>query len=383
MARLLPNWLEAYLAYTDDQMSPELYHLWSAIGTIASVMRRQVWLDMGYYMIYPNSYIILVSPPGRCKKSTAMRIARNMLNGVPDLKYTTDSTTRERLIQDMSQAHKNGQSAMTAFSSEFATMLTSSGMDMVVFLTDIFDSPISWSHSTKMGGTQTIKAPWLQLIGGTTPDWISRAMPLDTVGIGLTSRTIFVYADTPRVRPARPKLSEAQKELRDILMTDLNHIATLNGEYKFDAEADAFFEQWFQSRAEKPNTTSDPRLDGYFERKPDHMIKLAIILCAATKDELLITMVELTKAMQMLSFVEEDMPRVFAGVGKNPFAADAISVLDMLDSGAMEYGQILDKVKHSVQKEELDRILETLLATGAVRVKDMAKSGGKLIYELT
>lgn len=380
MPRALPNWFQGYLAYTDDQMSPEIYHLWVAVGVISSVLRRQVFFDMGYYYIYPNSYIILVSPPGRCKKSTAMRIGRRMMDGVPDIKYSTDSVTRERLIQDMSQSNKNGQSAMTAFSSEFATMLTSSGMDMVVFLTDIFDSPIEWSHSTKMGGTQKIKAPWLQVIAGTTPDWISRAMPLDTVGIGLTSRTIFVYADTPRVRPARPKLSQAQKDLRDLLVRDLNHIATLSGEYKFSEDADKFFDEWFQARIQNPNPTHDPRLDGYFERKPDHLIKLAIVMCASQRDTLTIEKEDLQSAMAMLTNVESDMPRVFAGVGKNPLAGDAISLLDMLDAGPLEYAVILDKLKHSVRKEEVDEIIETLRATGAVKheIKD-----GKVFYHAT
>ncbi|MCI0558266.1 MAG: DUF3987 domain-containing protein, partial [Nitrososphaera sp.] len=185
--RKLPNWIQAYLTFTNESESPEEYHKWVAITTIAGAMRRRAFYDMGYFVPYPNMYVVLVGPAGRCKKSTAMRIGRSILSEVPGINFTTDSVTRERLIQDLSQIYKDGHSSMTAYSSEFATLLTSSGMDMVNFLTDIYDSPPEWSHKTKMGGTNRIKAPCLNLVGATTPDWIARAMPLDTVGIGLTS----------------------------------------------------------------------------------------------------------------------------------------------------------------------------------------------------
>ena len=225
-SRLLPNWLKAYLVYTADSESPEVYHRWVGISCIAAVLRRRVFFDMGYFLLYPNMYIVLVGPAGRCKKSTAMRIGKNIFTATPDIEFSADSTTRERFIQDLQMAHKNGESAITVHSTEFASLLSSSGMDMVVFLTDIFDCPPDWQHKTKIGGTNKIVGPYLNLLGATTPDWIAKAMPLDTIGIGLTSRIVFVYADTPRVRPWRPVLSEAQNKIRDMLIHDMSLIAT-------------------------------------------------------------------------------------------------------------------------------------------------------------
>src|SRR5439155_11338522 len=139
---------------------------------------------------------------------------------------------------------KDRHSSMTSYNSEFASLLTSSGMDMVVFLTDIYDSPEEWSHKTKMGGTNKIKAPYLNLEGATTPDWIASSLPLDTVGIGLTARIIFIYQDTPRIRKPFPKLSKEQVELETILVKDLVRISTISGQYKLDADAEAFYEAW-------------------------------------------------------------------------------------------------------------------------------------------
>jgi hypothetical protein len=292
-----------------------------------------------------------------------------MLSGVAGLEFTTDSVTRERLIQDLSQAFKDGQSAMTAYSSEFASLLTSSGMDMVVFLTDIFDCPMEWSHKTKAGGTNKIKFPFLNLEGATTPDWISKAMPLDTVGIGLTSRIIFVFQDTPRIRDPFPKLSEDQKILGTLLIEDLAKIADMSGEFKLTDDARAIYTEWYKARTVQPNTSGDPRLSGYFERKPMHLLKLGMIVSASYKDETLITGNDLLRAMDLFEKVEERMPQVFASVGKNPINADKEEVYGALVHASKGYslGELLEKFSYSLRKEELLEVLDTLLTIGKVR----------------
>lgn len=364
------SWIDAYLVYTAESESPEEYHTWTAISCIAGALRRRVFFDMGYFILYPNMYIVLVGPAGRCKKSTAMRLGRGMLSQVPGLDFTSDSTTRERLIQDLSQAFKDGQSALTAYSSEFASLLTSSGMDMVVFLTDIFDSPSEWSHKTKAGGTNKIKSPFFNLEGATTPDWISKAMPLDTVGIGLTSRIIFVHQDTPRRKPPFPKLSDAQKMVGELLAKDLITIGTnIAGEYVLETDAERLYTEWYEDRVEQPNITGDPRLSGYFERKPMHLLKLAMIVAASYRDETIITEHDLKQAMALFDRVEVRMPKVFASVGRNPLNADKEEVLEAIRmSGGMTMGQLLDKFGYALRKEEMAEVVETLMLIKKIKL---------------
>lgn len=365
--RKIPNWIQGYLAYTDDSESPEEYHKWVAISVIAGAIRRKAFFDMGYFLLYPNMYIVLVGPAGRCKKSTAMRIGRSYLSEVPSLNFTNDSTTREQLIVDLSQAHKDGHSSMSAFSTEFATMLTSSGMDMVVFLTDIFDSPNEWVHKTKSGGTNKIKAPYLNLIAATTPDWMAKAMPLDTVGIGLTSRIVFVFQDTPRIRPAFPVLSTAQQQLKILLVQDLIAISQIAGEYKLVDGAKELYEAWYQERIQNTNPTGDPRLSGYYERKPMHLLKLGMIVSASQRDEPVITSQDFKVAMGLFDEVESRMVKVFANVGKNPLSADYDVVRELIESrGSASVGDLLMTMKHSLRQEELAEVLNTLTQMGVI-----------------
>lgn len=326
---------------------------------------------MGYFLLYPNLYVVLVGPPGRCKKSTAMRIGRSLLSKVPEAQFTTDSVTRERLIQDLSQSHVDGHSSMTAFSSEFASLLTSSGMDMVVFLTDIYESPDQWSHKTKIGGINLIKAPYLNLLAATTPDWIARSLPLDTVGIGLTSRVVFVYQDTPRVRPAFPVLSPAQIELGRLLEQDLRTIATINGEFTLTPEAKLAYETWYQARVLNPNPTGDGRLSGYYERKPMHILKLCMLISASKKQETIITLEDFEETMQLLDETEARMPLVFAAVGKNPLAYDMAQIVAVIKDhpDGIPYKAVLNMFKHSVKSDELAECLQTLVMIGQIKVE--------------
>ncbi len=386
MTRRLDNWIKTYLTYTAESESPEEYHVWTALSCIAGSIRRKCFFDMKYFLVRPNLYIVLVGPAGRCKKSTSMRIGRAILSHVPGLNFTTDSVTRERLIQDLSQTFVDGHSSMTAYSSEFASLLTSSGMDMVVFLTDIYDSPDEWSHRTKSGGTNIIKAPYLNLLGATTPDWIAKAMPLDTVGIGLTSRIIFVFSDTPRIRDAFPNPTSEQLALKDLLIEDLNVMATLAGEYTFDNETKKAYSEWYKTRIKEPNTTGDPRLNGYFERKPMHILKLCMLVSASFSDKMVMNMRDYETAKALIEQVEDSMPRVFASVGKNPLITDYDEVAAAIYAtpGGMTFDALLRKFRHTVRKGELAEVLETLvesnrIAAGAGR-KYMPISSGDPVY---
>lgn len=252
-------------------------------------------------------------------------------------------------------------------------MLTSSGMDMVVFLTDIFDCPLEWSHKTKIGGTQKIRAPYLNLLAGTTPDWIAKAMPLDTIGIGLTSRVIFIFQDTPRVRDPIPKLSPEQVKLSQILTEDLKAISRISGEYRWaDSDTEEKHKEWYRARLSQPNPSGDPRLNGYYERKPIHLLKLCMIVAASKRDETFITMEDFEQSLELFDRTEANMPRVFANVGKNPLAVDITDTLSTLLARpeGVSKAQLLDMFKHSLRMEELNEVLDTLIAIGKVVLRE-------------
>ena len=79
----MASWIDEYLLYTENQESPPLFHRWCALSTIAATVNRRVWLDRRarngavYFTTYPGQLSVwLVAGAGRCKKSTAVNIAK-------------------------------------------------------------------------------------------------------------------------------------------------------------------------------------------------------------------------------------------------------------------------------------------------------------------
>src|SRR5687767_6761146 len=104
--RRLSDWISAYLEYADDTEPPLSYHTWIGLSTIASALQRRVFLRWGYDTIFPNLYVVLIGPSGRCRKGTAMRLGYNILKEV-QVKIASESIIREALIRNMKNSVAN------------------------------------------------------------------------------------------------------------------------------------------------------------------------------------------------------------------------------------------------------------------------------------
>lgn len=93
MGRHFDDWLKTYMLYTRDSESPDEFHFWTGVSTIAGALRRRVWIDMRKFLWTPNFYIILVGPPGIVTKSTTTSVGYNLLRHVEGVHFGPDSAT--------------------------------------------------------------------------------------------------------------------------------------------------------------------------------------------------------------------------------------------------------------------------------------------------
>jgi hypothetical protein len=358
------------MVYTFPTAPPEIFHKWSAISAVAGALQRRVYVQYDTFRLYPNMYNILIGPPGSMKTS-AMRIGQKLLTSVPGIGFSVDSISREKLILDLTLEYKNGQSAMTAYCSEFSSFFSTSGPEMAVFLTDIYESPDSWSHKVKTGASSTILNACLNLQGCTTPETMAKSLPIHVVGLGLTSRTVFVHASNPRERDWRGNKSVEQDAMREHLMNDLQVIATMTGEYNFTPDADAAYNSWYKEFQQNlSRATKDDRLKPYYSRKHTHIIKLCMILSAMRRDSLIMTITELNDAHALLRECEQVMGLAFMGFGASATATPMAKITEILyyHGDWMPHGVLLDMLKHDVRRQEFDECIETLVATKAIEI---------------
>jgi hypothetical protein len=207
---------------------------------------------------------------------------------------------------------------------------------MIDLLVTLWDSKQGgFSKVTKNSGTDKIENPWINLIACTTPSWIAGNFPEYMIGGGFTSRCLFVYTDKKEKLVAYPvfHIPQGMKETQGKLIEDLTHIAeNLVGPYELTPEAREWGEAWYQHHyANPPKLLQDERFGGYLARKQTHIHKLAMILAASCRDELIITEEDLKLAAIQISDLEPDMPKVFARIGRTEDSVQADRFIDFVN----------------------------------------------------
>jgi hypothetical protein len=327
------HWLKAYMQFTRASESPDAFHFWTGVGTIAGALRRRVWIDMRYFQWTPNFYIVLVGPPGIATKSTSIRIGTHLLEAVDGIKFGPQSMTWQSLTQTLEQSveyvkYFNGSgveqlqamSPITCSVPELGTFLKMDDTALIDVLIDMWDGQLAtWGHRTKTAGNIEIKNPWLNVLACTTPAWLETNFPSAMIGGGLTSRIMFVYGDKKRHLVAYPDEHLIEHDYNDQkkkLIADLRSIALMTGGYSISDDARKWGTKWYEDLwAKRPADMANERYSGYLSRKQTHMHKLAIVLAAAQRDKLVIEEVDLREADALLSTIEPHMIKVFESVG--------------------------------------------------------------------
>jgi len=331
------NWLEAFIKYASFGEAPKHMYFWTGVATIAGALRRKCWIDEKNFKWYPNFYIIIVAPPGIVSKSTTAGIGMDLLRRVPGVKFGPEIVTWQALASAFVDAAETFEyqelhhvmSALTIESSEFGNLLNPQDKEMVDTLVTLWDGK-GIRKETKSSGNDAIVNPWINLIACTTPSWIAGNFPEYMIGGGLCSRMVFVYADKKEKYVAYPhKVAPADYTgIGEKLVADLDHISMkCVGEYKLTPEAEQWGEIWYEHHYKhKPPNLDEDRFGGYFARKQTHIHKLAMILAAASTDEMIISREHLELANTMVSDLEPDMALVFSKIGKSDesFYADRI-----------------------------------------------------------
>ena len=380
MGRKLSNWLETYNNYVEPETeSPLTFIKWSGLFCLSAALRRNVYIPkklMGKYDIFPNLYLLFIAPAGRARKSTILNVSEDLLGAVnPYVHIAPTATTKEKLVNILADAD-NLDSSTAIISGEYSSFIAKSGIEMYELLTDLFDAKKKFSVEILSRDSEIAEKPCVNLIAATTPTWVAENMPESVIGGGFASRVIFIYEEKVR----RHKLfyddvdSDGQAKLEEDLIHDLRHIAeTIEGIYSPDNAARKFASDWYDKSEEEFESREASQIDGYWQRRHVHMLKLAIIIAAAKRDELVIRVEDLKESIKYLEEVEQKMSKTFNLVGKNKHAADLDKIIAFIQSRkSVERKVILERFRNVGLKDVLDQILSTAVDMKAItiRIKD-------------
>lgn len=375
-----------YLKYTSNQESPYEFHLWTVIGLVSSALGRNVFINRGYFKLFPNLYIVLVAESGMLRKSSAIRIGERMLKQAVEERATfSQKITTEAMIGFLNQQYEShGESIAIIIAPEFSVFFGKSIQDPTILqtLTDLYDCPDKWAYSTRGRGEEVVNRCAVSMIAGTTPEWIKSSLPEDSIGGGFAGRIIFVYRTEQEKRIAFPEdyMSNGARKIREQLLDDLRTIADLHGEFRWTKDGKESFRMWYEDVFEidaYPNS-----LRGYVSRKADYVLKISMIASASKGDDLKISPEDVEFALTILEQNEKHLFDVLKMVTETDTGRKIGNVLKYLKkysspTKGVIHSQVMRAFSYAMDRNELYIIISTLESGGQIKVD---RSGRGTIY---
>jgi len=390
MSRLLPDWINAYMKFTENTEPARQFQLWTGLSLIASALRKKVKLELGRLSIYPNMYVVFVAEPGVARKSQAIDFGMPFLENVPEIIKSADATTPQAIMDDLEKCAGQEEvmpdgstlhhSSLSIVSREFESFLgqKKENSKMLTLLTDLFDSKeLPWVYRTKHSGSNKIPSPFLNMLAATTPESLASCLPSTAIGGGLTSRMIFVYAEKRSKKCAIPIKTEEVLALEDALTKDLWKIARMVGTYKFDDEAREKWVSWYNEYEELDinRICKDPSFNGWYSRKPTYILKVSQICAASVSDEFIMKWEYIERATQLVESIESGMGYVFRAIGKSVVASEVDMVTKLIRTHRkIKEEYLLSLIWRDIDASKFDIVINTILKQGIAK-RDYAKDG--------
>lgn len=363
--RKCKNWLLTFRDWTLPRSeAPETFIFWTGLFSLASALKRKVKVPkkfLGSWEAYPNLYIMFVSPPGQGRKTTTVDYADDLLGEVPNVTVAANAMTQGVLMKRITDS---SDASISIRSKEFGSFYKPSGPLMIDFLTDLYDGKKSHSSDTLIRGLEFASNPCVNLLGATTPRWISDNLSESMIGGGFTSRVVFIYEERVRRRQMFYESLDqgALSKLKDDLVFDLHHLSSnIEGEFDLDTDCKEYVEEWYRKTADK-YVKEDYRLHGYYERKPAHALKIAMLIHLSRNDELCLNKQDFEQALAILKQIEIRMINVFQSVGKNPYTVDMDTIEEFIrEKGSVSRREVLSRFYHAAHPEMLLQLINGLI----------------------
>lgn len=365
--------------------------IWAGLSALSAVVGKKLWLPMGHFNVYLNTYIVLVAPAGS-RKSTALNFSSKMLEaikGKPQL--SLDSPSREALITTLKECEVavpgNPPLLYTPYHlvvSELSELITTSKDHMIGLLTDLYDKVGPYIAKTQKRGTETITNPYICLLACCPPTFVSKKFNEAIITEGFGRRTVFVNEPDKTPRVAMPKVTQDMADAWTTAVRLGKEIALMRGEFQWEPEAFKRYEHWYT--VEDANRTDrDARLASFYGTWHMLMLKVACLHSLSERRDLLITPDSIEFAIGLLNLVDKNLAQVFDAVGRNELHGVSKIMVDIVRAAGhsiSERNLLLAMNPHATSSESCQILRYCLEAGRLVKILVPMRDGTDKFIEL-
>lgn len=384
----MENFIKNFLKYAEGCETPELYDLWSALATLSSIVSRRVWVNQGYFTIYPNLYIVLVGAPGD-RKTTSMNMGKEMLREIGTIPFAATCMTKEALCRYMStqclrkfplsDGKEKEYTPITLCLTELSHFLGANSAHMIDFLTTIYDQEV-YDAKTKNKGDDIIPGPYLTVLACTTPSNITRYLREDVISGGFSRRALFAFeldsGDPIAFPEVTPEAARAWKWCIDWAQK----LEGVSGQFAWTGPAITWYKNWYEQLFRKLKSHDNLMTRGYYRSKHIQLLKVAMLIALSESTDLRLGQEHLEVALAMLDKLEVNLPKVFEAMGRNELAPVAARVVELLEMAGQPVSEkrVLSEFFRDADTREIYGIIAHLSNTGKI-VRIEQKDHGQVI----
>ena len=374
------NFLKKFVSLFEGTEVPERFSIWAGISCLSAMLERRVWIDMNIFTIYPNMFIVFVADAGRMRKSTAVAMTKKLLTKVdPGPKMIAQKTTPEALIDALKSATGGKAGKIKercggiVIANELVTFINRDTYErgLGALMIELWDCPDHYVYRTRNRPVEEIHYGHLSLLGATTVHSLRDAIPLQAMGDGFSSRTVFVYVDRASPPVPRPIQSEKFKQTERELIQHLQTLSTYEGPLTFSDDAIEFFDKEYK-RFYYSNLFDDPQFQAYASRRDKHLLKVGMCLMAAENEGKVLEKHHLVGAKNLLEDVESKMRLVFDRIAMTEggsLTEEVYVSINRSPEKMISRSDLLRKLGHKLNSKDMGGIIETLVIQGRIKLE--------------
>jgi hypothetical protein len=255
-----------------------LFEEWRMIHSMATA--RSAWFGAGKPR-FPHCHDLLIGESGITHKNTSIYRAAGLIKLMRPKYLVFDNVSSiEGVLERMDEARQSIALIACGEYSYFAATSKRQGTSNITpVFNDAYDGKDPLTITRK--NPPIIDQPFLNLVAGCTPAWISEYVDKEGTDLGRFNRYVVFYADQDRDIPRPEHLTtEEQEEFARLFGEKLNQVITSPAPFDFEFEARVHFDEWFFRHRKRLRSLPD-NLRKLLEREDDQVQIQAIIYAAA------------------------------------------------------------------------------------------------------
>jgi len=355
---LLPTsgFLARYADYTNHSEAPLAYHVFSALVGVGAIVNRRVWFDMGYYRVFPNLGVIILGPSG-IKKTSATNIIVGMLTELELTKIYSEKLTPEQLVEAMKDMAQG-----LIYAPEMAVFLGRQRYmeGIVPLITRFMDCPDVWASETVGRGKTHLRDVAVSSLMCSTLDWFISNTSEDVVGGGFIARNLLVAQESsPRIEPIP---QPGNTFIRTALVADLARVHELTGPIVMEPACMQRYQEWYAYHKQVSESAEHELLVTYYQRKPDHIKRIAICMHLADCNDLHLCVKCFNQAIALMDWIEQFIPPMLRKMFKTTSGTDQDLVLHTIRQagGIIDHAKLVRRLQWKFNAKQVRDVMNSL-----------------------